>query len=161
MSNQVGDRYVCSDSNCGCEIEITSPCTKEGSARRTDDNLREGLQARGSIGAGSTREGSMSAGSTGAGTRSAGRAQSVSPEAGQRIGAEGTGATDLPGTSTSRETGYATPDEASTVHLDSREASASSNPEGTESVIFVMTCFCGSPMLEEESSAGRSRAASA
>jgi hypothetical protein len=27
MSNQVGDRYVCSDPNCGCEVEIERPCS--------------------------------------------------------------------------------------------------------------------------------------
>jgi hypothetical protein len=26
MSNQIGDRYSCSDPNCGCEIEIERPC---------------------------------------------------------------------------------------------------------------------------------------
>jgi len=26
MNNQVGDRYNCSDPNCGCEIELKSPC---------------------------------------------------------------------------------------------------------------------------------------
>jgi hypothetical protein len=25
MSNQIGDRYVCSDPNCGCEVEIRRP----------------------------------------------------------------------------------------------------------------------------------------
>lgn len=26
MSNQIGDRYTCSDPNCGCEIEVKHPC---------------------------------------------------------------------------------------------------------------------------------------
>ena len=26
MSNQIGDRYTCSDPNCGCEIEVKQPC---------------------------------------------------------------------------------------------------------------------------------------
>ena len=26
MSNQIGDRYTCSDPSCGCEIEIKRPC---------------------------------------------------------------------------------------------------------------------------------------
>lgn len=27
MSNQIGDRYTCSDPHCGCEIEIERPCS--------------------------------------------------------------------------------------------------------------------------------------
>lgn len=29
MSNQVGDHYVCSDPNCGCEVEIRRPSSDE------------------------------------------------------------------------------------------------------------------------------------
>jgi hypothetical protein len=28
MSNQIGDRYSCSDPNCGCEVTIDRPCNK-------------------------------------------------------------------------------------------------------------------------------------
>ncbi len=34
MSNQTGDRYSCSDPNCGCEIEIQRPCNMISSERR-------------------------------------------------------------------------------------------------------------------------------
>src|SRR5207302_11515925 len=27
MSNQIGDRYTCSDPNCGCEVTISRPCS--------------------------------------------------------------------------------------------------------------------------------------
>src|SRR5437868_10172317 len=27
MSNQIGDRYTCSDPNCGCEVKISRPCS--------------------------------------------------------------------------------------------------------------------------------------
>ena len=27
MSNQTGDRYTCTDPNCGCEIRIERPCS--------------------------------------------------------------------------------------------------------------------------------------
>lgn len=38
MSNQVGDRYVCSDPNCGCEIEVRAACAagQDETAMRRD-----------------------------------------------------------------------------------------------------------------------------
>jgi len=47
MSNQIGDRYTCSNTNCGCEIEVKRPATGAESAgtssgRRTinfDDDI--------------------------------------------------------------------------------------------------------------------------
>ena len=38
MSNQVGDRYICSDPNCGCEIEVKSACAagQDDKSRRRD-----------------------------------------------------------------------------------------------------------------------------
>lgn len=38
MSNRTGDRYTCTDSNCGCEIEIKNPCSMvESTPIRTHD----------------------------------------------------------------------------------------------------------------------------
>jgi len=28
MANQIGDRYVCSDARCGCEVEVLRPCQR-------------------------------------------------------------------------------------------------------------------------------------
>lgn len=47
MSNQAGDRYMCSNANCGCEIEVRIPAaeaesTGKSSGRRSvriDDDL--------------------------------------------------------------------------------------------------------------------------
>jgi hypothetical protein len=37
MSNQIGDRYTCSDPNCGCEIEIARPCSMISSEATFDE----------------------------------------------------------------------------------------------------------------------------
>ncbi len=34
MSNQIGDRYTCSDPNCGCEVEIERPCNMHAASTR-------------------------------------------------------------------------------------------------------------------------------
>jgi hypothetical protein len=44
MSNQIGDRYTCSDPNCGCEVVIESPCgllTSSSKGMREADELEE------------------------------------------------------------------------------------------------------------------------
>jgi hypothetical protein len=45
MSNQIGDRYSCSDPNCGCEIEIERPCSmlasETGEIDETSPSRRE------------------------------------------------------------------------------------------------------------------------
>ena len=41
MTNQIGERYICSDPNCGCEVEIILPCGARGeSGRRAAENTR-------------------------------------------------------------------------------------------------------------------------
>jgi len=35
MSNQVNDRYVCSDAKCGCELEVKRPCSMVPSGTAT------------------------------------------------------------------------------------------------------------------------------
>jgi len=43
MSNQVGDHYTCSNSDCGCEIEIERPCSmlsEESMAERSSTDAR-------------------------------------------------------------------------------------------------------------------------
>jgi hypothetical protein len=35
MSNQVGDRYTCSDPNCGCEVRIERPCAAASAGNET------------------------------------------------------------------------------------------------------------------------------
>src|ERR1700722_6061183 len=41
MSNQTGDRYTCTDPNCGCEIRIERPCSMvpSGSEYSSESNI--------------------------------------------------------------------------------------------------------------------------
>ena len=57
MSNQIGDRYTCSDPNCGCEIELKKPCNmteiagaseKEGDTERLTPRAIEDASTDGS-----------------------------------------------------------------------------------------------------------------
>jgi len=79
MSNQIGDRYSCSDPNCGCEIEIQRPCNMVPSdpasevadtAPSRKDFRSEGVSTTGDFGdQGSKGEGTF--GTVGSGDRSA------------------------------------------------------------------------------------------
>jgi hypothetical protein len=41
MSNQTGDRYTCSDPECGCEIEVKRPCNAfEESSASSEQTLK-------------------------------------------------------------------------------------------------------------------------
>lgn len=40
MSNQVGDRYACSDPNCGCEVEIRRPYSGETLSEAAGNTVR-------------------------------------------------------------------------------------------------------------------------
>jgi hypothetical protein len=40
MSNQVGDRYACSDPNCGCEVEIRRPYSGETMSEAAGTTVR-------------------------------------------------------------------------------------------------------------------------
>jgi len=66
MNAQVGERYRCSDSNCGCEIEVTSPSRMQnesfgassvntGSQTRSSNERPIGGSATGETGVGSLR----------------------------------------------------------------------------------------------------------
>jgi hypothetical protein len=91
MSNQTGDRYTCTDPNCGCEIRIERPCSMvpSGSEYSSESNIsakdqelerentgsltgnfrRETTSTPGDFGAqGATGEGTFGTSSTGGGS---------------------------------------------------------------------------------------------
>ena len=91
MSNQTGDRYTCTDPNCGCEIRIERPCgmmpagneySSESNVTARDQELgsenagaltgnfrRESASTAGDFGAqGATGEGTFGTSSTGGGS---------------------------------------------------------------------------------------------
>jgi len=41
MSNQIGDRYTCSDPNCGCEVAIEGPCNADAASTRPGSGSSE------------------------------------------------------------------------------------------------------------------------
>jgi hypothetical protein len=55
MSNQTGDRYTCTDPNCGCEIRVERPCNaiSSGSNYSSESNISAKDQELGSENTGS------------------------------------------------------------------------------------------------------------
>ena len=135
MSNQTGDRYTCTDPNCGCEIRIERPCSmvpgsefsSESNVTETDQELnrestgpltgnfrRESTSTVGDFGAqGATGEGTF-------GTSGSGSGSSMM-----------SGRYDTPGNFIKR-----TPEESSRV------------PTQQVNVMASPTCFCGHPMRQ-------------
>jgi hypothetical protein len=136
MSNQTGDRYTCTDPNCGCEIRIERPCSmmprgdeysSESSVSAKDQELgsenagsmtgnfrRESTSTPGDFGAqGATGEGTFGTSGTGGGSSTM------------------SGRYDTPGNFIRR-----TPEESS-----GRTPLQRSAPSGP-------TCFCGRPMTQ-------------
>jgi len=136
MSNQTGDRYTCTDPNCGCEIRIERPCSlyPSGSGYNSESNVSEVDQELGSENTGSLtgnfrRESTSTPGDFGA----------------QGATGEGTFGTSSTGGGSSMMSGrYDTPGNfvRRTPEEDSRSSSAQ------RSVPYRPTCFCGRPMTQ-------------
>jgi hypothetical protein len=119
MSNQVGDRYTCSDPKCGCEVEIQRPCsTFSGDTGETMDEA-----------AGTTVRPS--------GYEYRSEQISTSDDYGGSQGATGEGTFGAAGTGDSGSLASGRYDTASTrVRESSRPAAR------------ALTCFCGSKMRQ-------------
>jgi hypothetical protein len=72
MTSQVGDRYKCSDPDCGCEVEITSP------SRTQNQNSMGGSMSASSEQAGGKSIGGSATGETGVGSLRNSESQSIS-----------------------------------------------------------------------------------
>ncbi len=122
MSNQIGDRYTCSDPNCGCEIAIERPC-----------NLH----------AGSVRPGSGSSESDATAfhgaTRSSG-GENISTVG--DFGSQGASGEGLYGTSGSGRSATTSGRYDSTTSIPNEPHRISGEPTHERS----LTCFCGSRM---------------
>jgi hypothetical protein len=136
MSNQTGDRYTCTDPNCGCEIRIERPCSMmpSGSEYSSESNISSKEEERGSENSGSItgnfrRESTSTPGDFGA----------------QGATGEGTFGTSGTGGGSSMMSGrYDTPGNfvRRTPEETSRSAPVQRNvPSGP-------TCFCGRPMTQ-------------
>jgi hypothetical protein len=137
MSNQTGDRYTCTDPNCGCEIRIERPCNKmpagneyssESSLTSKDQEL--GSESTGSLTGNFRRESSSTQGDYGA----------------QGATGEGTFGTSSTGGGSATMSGrYDTP--GNFIRRTPEEANASTTPV-QRNVSSGPTCFCGRAMTQ-------------
>jgi hypothetical protein len=167
MSNQRGDRYTCSDPNCGCVIEVKEPSAsfrtptdartaakpvEAGYADATDD-LRDrghGVPAAGSVSERGFRSENIATGDDYGkqGTSGEGIFGTVGGGDSDHVHTEGRYGSRLP-----RKSGFV--DDARTSA--SGGAGAASSPASMEAII---TCFCGS-VMRPAGAADRARSASA
>ena len=135
MSDQTGDRYSCTDPNCGCEIRIERPCTMvPGSTYSSESNVTEtdqelGSESTGPLTGNFRREGTSTPGDFGA----------------QGATGEGTFGTSGSGGGSSMMSGrYDTPGNfvKRTPEETGRKAAAQQNSAATP------TCLCGQPMKQ-------------
>jgi hypothetical protein len=159
MSNRTGDRYACTDPNCGCEIEVKQPCgsvsdvgrgssAPASSAEETQDGYAAVTDRFADHGHGVPSAGNVS--------QSGFRAESISTSS--DAGNQGTTGEGIFGT---------VGGESDHVHTEGRYGShlprkSSSIGEGTSlgpSASGAPRCFCGSEM--REAGVARVRTASA
>jgi hypothetical protein len=140
MSNQSGDRYTCTDPNCGCEIQIERPCsTVPGSAYNSESNVTAtdqelGSEASGSLTGNFRRESTSTAGDFGA----------------QGATGEGTFGTSSTGGGSSMMSGrYDTPGN----FIKRTPEESSRNTPVQRNISAAPTCFCGHPMKQVGSGA--------
>jgi hypothetical protein len=135
MSNQTGDRYTCTDPNCGCELRVERPCSMvAGSEYSSESNVTAmdkelGNENTGSLTGNFRRESTSTQGDFGA----------------QGATGEGTFGTSGTGDGSSMTSGrYDTPGNfiKRTPEETNRAAPVQRN------VTSSPTCFCGHPMKQ-------------
>ena len=124
MANQIGDRYVCSDARCGCEVEIVRPCQKlePGEERQTERARRLALSSELSTPPSAVNEPRVNAG--------------LQEGAGERGGPYGSPKLEEGGRGPFRS-------EEDLEGIDSHADEASS----VRMLAGGPSCFCGSPMI--------------
>jgi hypothetical protein len=149
MNAQVGERYRCSDSNCGCEIEVTSPGRMQNEYGASSANT--GSQGRSSerpIGGSATDE-------TGVGSLR--NAESAGVSTPGDFGSQGATGEGVFGTSggnqRSTASGRLGSTTGSSLKSGSRNSvSSTSNIETGASGESNFYCACGQPMQKAQSS---------
>ena len=148
MSNQTGDRYTCTDPNCGCEIRIERPCgTIAGSEYSSESNISAkdqelGNESSGSLTGNFRRETTSTPGDFGA----------------QGATGEGTFGTSSTGGGSSMMSGrYNTP--GNFVKRTPEESSGA--PVQRNVATTTLRCFCGHPMQQVGTGVARAAAARA
>jgi hypothetical protein len=149
MNAQVGERYRCSDSNCGCEIEVTSPGRMQNEYGASSANT--GSQGRSSerpIGGSATDE-------TGVGSLR--NAESAGVSTPGDFGSQGATGEGVFGTSGGNQRSTASGRLGSTTGSSLKSGSRSSvsstsNIETGASGESNFYCACGQPMQKAQSS---------
>jgi hypothetical protein len=185
MSNQIGDRYTCSDPNCGCEIQINSPCrmfdgrsattthveeaSNPGSARPTSTHTSEVGPVAGNISnlgdSGSpTSTGEGVFGTSGGGSESATRQgrygsdvrkAASSPVTPMRT--SGSAANRVANSSLDPADDLSVSDDMDSADMETVDDLDTST--ASRSISMSLTCFCGNPMTQAESRSSAARAA--
>ena len=185
MSNQMGDRYTCSDPNCGCEIEIKSPCnmfdgrsastthveevSNPSSARPTSTHTSEVGPVVGSISGfgdsgspASTGEGVF--GTSGRGSESATRQGRYGSDV-RKTAAGSVTPMRSSGNAANRVANSSldpADDLSGSDDMDSADMETVDDPDtsvASRSISMSLTCFCGNPMTQSESRNNAARAA--
>lgn len=123
MTNLMGDRYTCSNANCGCEIEVLRPSSLGESGTRTETVVRTPMASDLFVPPSRVNEPRESA--------------SLIEGAGERSGSYGSPKLE-------REGAFRTEgeEELEGVIEDTGKPAASRRGE-----LFTLTCFCGNPMI--------------
>jgi len=149
MNAQVGERYRCSDANCSCEIEVTSPSRMQNESYGAS-SVNSGSQSRSlneqPIGGSATEE-------TGVGSLR--NAESAGISTPGDIGSQGATGEGVFGTSgenqRSTASGRLGSIKSTTLKSDSKRASTSNIGLGS-TVDSHFCCACGQPMQKAQSS---------
>jgi hypothetical protein len=158
MSNQVGDRYVCSDPNCGCEIEVKASCA----AGQDDKSVRRDFGD--SASEGSEKTGTQSLG------HSIGNAETPDNRGFRTEGIATSSVSGPQGATGEGVFGTVSSGGSDMVHTEGRydsklprktRTSGDASQLGSRSMSGSPTCFCGSKMSEvgEGSGVGKTFAA--
>ncbi len=147
MSNQVGDRYECSDPNCGCRVEIERPCGIHSADRR-------GASAESVIDDATTNSSSSFQGAS-----RADRTDTVISTPGD-FGAQGASGERTFGSSASGRSAVGSGRyDNYTSRGASAESDARTSSRGNAGVTDELRCFCGSPMKLSSAANRNSQAA--
>jgi hypothetical protein len=151
MNAQVGERYRCSDSNCGCEIEVTSP------GRMHNDSFSVGSANTGSQGRSSNEQpiGGSATEETGVGSLRNAESGSISTPG--DFGSQGATGEGVFGTSGGNQRSTASGRLGSTTGSILKSSSPSGSQRSTTSSIEVGStaesnfyCVCGQPMQKAQ-----------
>jgi hypothetical protein len=147
MNAQVGERYRCSDSNCGCEIEVTSPSRMQNESYGVG-SVNTGSQIRSSserpIGGPATEETAL-----GSGVGSLRNAESAGISTPGDFGSQGATGEGVFGTSGGNQRSTSSGRLGSTTGSSLRSGSQTSNTSSIETGSTGESnfyCACGQPM---------------